>query len=1258
MGNAMSSTLRFQRAAWVAGVCFAVAACDPPVGMPEAGGGDAASDGPSADRSPPPPSSGNGQRCALSADCPSGTFCDLGECIQQCNLRDPCTGQFTCTPRGRCAEPEAGVASDPPVEPVAGVFAASPTSVRVETQDTFTLQLSGSGRVRYRIEALPAWLSVPSLRGEFDNMGTITVSVNRAMLMPNDLATVEIISTQGRSTITVAAPGDFTGTYRGVVNYTGVRVRAGAAPVPIDLGATRIGVQLLQDRSVLSARIDTAQSLLWPAGASGSANPGPATGLGDVQSNTARVRLVQVLDATTLRSLLNESASVFGARTVGRELQFTLQRTSEGRVEGEAVERITGLTSEPIELVGSVSFSRVPNAPTPMFVVGTNPTLPMGPARDPGPLPLNCTLPAVCLATTTIQQKRDCVGQLMATGFPLHVVHAAMEGAAFRVDSLAPPGQSSYSVASQNCVADLDEARNPTWRLDGLPPAMRGQCANFAMLQCARHQGASLFRDADPERAQVAHDVTRAWGEAFSLIGNESMVAAWKASVAASSTPASDMRTHFVAARRAYDAGLARIFDPRMLEELRAATPAVVAAAPYYANTSPGRNDRIALRRAADLLGGSLRATNEIVSLDRITSSTRPTFRDDVTRDAVLLWIESAIIADLDARWRPADQPVAEVSQLGAVLTALDRTVASLDPNNNALGVSREYVPLIARTGGMVTQTNYELLEAAATAAVGVARSSEDTARNATRTFDAQLDAIQQGQMEAELRYLGQIRDICGASFVTGTTVQRDLAQCGRDAGNTLSTQRQAAIAAQQRLAVSVAAVSAQRQRIENQRDLMVRVRNIRATDIRFQSMTCGEVDALMASNVVLHTASRALSLFTVGNILTGAFQFLTGAASVVVDTMADENNRAMARLQCAQQVRSAAAGLAEQQAREMAQLQDMLISLEQLGLQTTVDGAELARVYLEIAQTFETVKRLTSEYERVRANASRNFLNDPSFRIERDRNVVVARDNFQNARLRVYYAARGLEYETNRSLPALLTRAINAQNAAQVGEALNCVSNAWQNWQMLTQSPNRYTPEISLRRDILGITGPRTDPETGEVISAAEQFRRALMAQPYSYQGQVWPALRFSTAIREGNALFSSLVCNSRIASVEAQLVGDFLGDNNATVRVLADGAGMLRTCDSAQGAERVNAWNLRPAGLAAPATIQAGVNSFGTAGPNISLLYYPVAQSSWIVAIPTDDSANRDVDPRKIDDIILRITYTGLATGGASSMFTATCN
>lgn len=1252
----MDSILRSKRATWLVGVCVAIAACEPPMGAPDAGS-DAATDAPIADRSPPGPASGNGQRCALSADCPSGTFCDLGECIQQCNTRDACTGQFTCTPRGRCAEPDAGVASDPPVQPTAGVFSASPTNVRIEAQESFSLQLTGRGHVRYRIESLPSWLSVPSMRGEFDDTGSVTMSVNRAMLTANDVATIEIVSTQGRSTVSVAAPGDFTGTYRGTVNYTGVRVRAGAAPVPIDLGSTRIGVQLIQDRAVLSARIDTAQSLLWPAGASGSSSPGPATGLGDVQNNAARVRLVQVLDGATLRSLLSESESVFGARTVGRELQFNLQRTSEGRIEGEAIERITGLTSEPIELVGTVSFTRLPGAAAPMFVVGATPALPMGPARSAGTLPMNCTLPAVCVAPATTQQKRDCVGQLMATGFPLHVVHAATEGTGFRVGSLAPPGQTAYSVASENCVADLDEPRNATWRLDIVPPASRGACANFAMLQCARHQGATLFRDADPERAQVAHDVARAWGEAFSLIGNESMVLAWKASVGASSTPASDMRTQFVVARRAYDAGLARIFDPRMLEELRAATPSVVASAPYYASTSPARNDRIALRRAADLLGGSLRATNEIISIDRITSATRPTFRDDVTRDAVLLWIESAILADLDARWRPSDQPVAEVSQLGAVLTTLDRTVASLDANNNALGVAREYVPIIARDPSS-TQSNYALLEAAARTSVMTAQSSEATARNATRAFDTSLDTIRQSQMEAETRYLGQITDICGAAFVSGTNVSHDISQCGRAAGNALNTQRQAAIAAQQRLAVSVAAVSAQRQRIENQRDLMIRVREIRASDIRFQSMTCTDVDALMANNVVLQTASKTLSLFGAGDIFTGIFQFLTGAASVVLDTMAAENNRAMARLQCAQQVRSAASGLAEQQAREMAQLQDMLISLEQLGLQTTVDGAELARVYLEIGQTIETVKRLTSEYERVRANASRNFLNDPSFRIERDRSVVVARDDFDTARLRVYYAARGLEYETNRSLPSLLTRAINAQNATQLNEALNCLSNSWLNWQMLTSSPNRYNPEISLRRDILGITGPRTDPETGEVISAGEQFRRALLAQPFTYQGQVWPALRFSTAIREGNTLFSSLVCNSRIASVEAQLVGDFLGDNNATVRVLADGAGMLRTCDSAAGAERVNAWSLRPAGVPAPVTIQAGVNNFGTAGPNTTLLYYPVAQSSWVVAIPTDDASNRDVDPRKIDDIILRITYTGLPTGGASSMFTATCN
>lgn len=1219
---------------------------------------DAGNDGATlADRGPPPPSNGMGQRCALSADCPSGTFCDLGECIQQCNQRDPCTGQLTCSPRGRCADRDSGLASDPPVRAETGVFAIAPTTVRLGAEDTVTLRLTGQGAVRYRIEALPPWLTVASMRGEFDTTAMVTLTVNRAVVPPNAVAAIEVISTQGRATIPVSAPGDFTGAYRGVVSFTGVRVRSGATPVPIDLGATRIGIELLQDRSVISARIDARSSLLWPS-AVGGPSTGPATGLGDVRDNVGRVRVVQVLDASTLRSLLPESASVFNARSVGRELSLELRRGADGRLEGEAIERIIGLTGEPIELVGTASFNRLPDAPTPMFVVSASPTLPTPPSRDPGPLPSNCVLPPTCGATQTNTTKRECIRQMFADGFPLHVFHATTETGAFRLDRPVMSGQSPYSVASQDCTQDLDQARNANWRGDGLPPSGAGRCANFAQLQCARFAGASVFRDADVERAQVAHDVTRAWGELFGLIGNESMVSAWKASVGMSSTPASDMRTHFVAARRAYDAGLARMFDPRVLEELRAASSSVVASRPYYSTSA--QNDRAALRRMADLLGGSLRATNEIVSIDRITSASRPTFRDDVTRDALLLWFETAIVADLDARWRPMDQPVPEVLSLGAVLSSLDRTVASLDPANNALGVSREYVPLVSRAGGDTMSPNFVLLQSAATMAVDRAAAAENAARTATRTFDAQLDAIMQGRLQAEQQYLDQIRAICGASFVSGDPpmVQTDLSRCGADPGSTISTMRASYRAAEQRLAVSLAAVSGQRQRIENQRDLMVRVRNIRQADIRFASMTCNEVDSLMASNVVMSMASRALTLASGGDIFTSLFSLATGAAAVVLDTMVAENNRAISRLQCAQQVRSLASGLAETQARDMAALQDMLISLEQLGVQTTVDAAELARTSLEIIGTFETVKRLTREFERSRANASRNFLNDPSYRIERDRSVIEARAEFENARLRVYYAARGLEYETNRSLPSVLDRAINAQNAQQLNSAMSCLSRGWQSWLELVQSPNRYTPEISLRRDILGITGPRMDPDTGEMISAGEQFRRALLAQPYGYQGQVWPALRFSTALREGNALFSSLVCNSRISSIEAQLVGDFLGDNNATIRILVDGAGLLRTCDSTQGNERNNAWSLRPAGVPAPATIQAGVNSFGTAGPNISLLNYPVAQSSWIVAIPTDDAANRDLDPKKIDDIVLRIAYTGIATGGASSMYALTCN
>jgi hypothetical protein len=79
--------------------------------------------------------------CVISADCPAGEHCDLGECIQDCNTVDPCTGDLVCSPRARCLAPEAADRDPPPETTFAGTVAVSPLESSLTALDK-TLKLS------------------------------------------------------------------------------------------------------------------------------------------------------------------------------------------------------------------------------------------------------------------------------------------------------------------------------------------------------------------------------------------------------------------------------------------------------------------------------------------------------------------------------------------------------------------------------------------------------------------------------------------------------------------------------------------------------------------------------------------------------------------------------------------------------------------------------------------------------------------------------------------------------------------------------------------------------------------------------------------------------------------------------------------------------------------------------------------------------------------------------------------------------------
>src|SRR5690606_29242146 len=103
---------------------------------------------------PPRPTTSDAP-CIIGADCPEGTHCDLGVCMQSCSTEAPCAGELVCSPRGRCIEPNAADRDPPPVPEHIGTLRADPIAAELsELDDRFDVRLvtDAAELVRYRVE--------------------------------------------------------------------------------------------------------------------------------------------------------------------------------------------------------------------------------------------------------------------------------------------------------------------------------------------------------------------------------------------------------------------------------------------------------------------------------------------------------------------------------------------------------------------------------------------------------------------------------------------------------------------------------------------------------------------------------------------------------------------------------------------------------------------------------------------------------------------------------------------------------------------------------------------------------------------------------------------------------------------------------------------------------------------------------------------------------------------------------------------------
>jgi hypothetical protein len=320
-----------------------------------------------------------------------------------------------------------------------------------------------------------------------------------------------------------------------------------------------------------------------------------------------------------------------------------------------------------------------------------------------------------------------------------------------------------------------------------------------------------------------------------------------------------------------------------------------------------------------------------------------------------------------------------------------------------------------------------------------------------------------------------------------------------------------------------------------------------------------------------------------------------------------------------------------------MAEIQRQLVDVSQMELEIVQDGLAVAQADLRRLNALDAARRIHQERGRMLARIQESSATDPLHRVLQDRLALQALDSRGTAKRWLYRAGRALEYEINTPLGEALGRAVlGAHNGLEVERLKTCFQNIFAEYTTAYGVPQRFTTTLSVR-EMLGVTSARTDAVTGESLSEGELFRRILLTnQTLEADGSV--QIQFSTNLLPGNGLWSTNVCDDKVTSVKAQIVGDFQGDGEAEVDIMVAGGAVMRRCDSQ---EIVN-WDIDSPAVA---VIQAGVNDFG---PNVnsSLFGQSVARASWTLVIPSGvrAPANDDLDLASIDDIVLEIEHHAL--------------
>lgn len=1199
-----------------------LAGCGEPALAPDGGAGDGSIGSPD----PWAPPAEGSPECELSADCPDGTFCDLGECIQECNVVDPCTGELTCIPRGRCAESEAAP-SDPPTsaEHVAAV-SSDADIVHVGAEAAMVmLQFSAAPsdvEVRYRIDPRVSWLRAAQPRGTFSGALAISLMVDRTGLSVGTHAgTVVLRTTAGDVSAPVQITQTLTGVYQGELAYETPR-ELGTIPVRIEVQDRGgfVDLRFLADDSPTFPRAGTLQ----------------AATTARISGTSVSGSVVQSFAAADLGA-----SSVF-ARPIGRDLQFALAPSASGGLEGTFTERWVGVFPSAVEVSGRLTLARLANVVARDFTVDLPPGLPGNPSANPPAISPECyaaTAPqsvfgetgAPCTSTSTVSQLRVCGERVMHRATRFETAPLVVDG--------SETGTSGYDSLSTTCVANLDDGAY------AVPGTARPSCFHRGNAACALTILETAMLRGDTSAAGLAAEaVARRAGVAMLLL-NDHLVDAFEAPIRADGPGSeSTLLAAVTAGRQRAAPALRELFAPHVLEALRT-TPAAIAASTDYRG----------LRRFAQLVARDRLAADTAASvLIRTQPAARTTTREAIHAQSLDLLLGLVALSIVEQGQAAPASP--ELGLFAQALTDLGRRSLQAGETIDPLGLPSNFVPFLfdPTRVGPGSATNFEQTLAAYRVDVMSAVADEAAAAGALHEYEQNEDALRRelNQIDDQVRL--RLIAICGAQPAMPT--EPDIEGCGENGIGEIAEARGLYDEAANGIQLAQTRFDGLIARANIQRSRAARVRGIREDSLAFITSTNEMIITREWESIGIEAAQNVLALAANGSLWSGFSGAALGAASAILEVLQGDLRIRQMRLRQAQDLRLREDETAIEFITAMSQVQELMVAQAELELEIVQATLRAATAGIRGATLRAEVDQLQAERALRSARALSGLSNDPAFRVLRSRAIERAISSRDRAVVGVYLAARAFEFETNTDLSAIETQLVPAMRAADVGRFADCLASSQTAFRTAFGTPQTFVDEVSVREDVLGIRGPITDEFTGEVISEAEQFRRLLL-QPSNLGPDGTVELSFTTSLNRGNGLFSTGVCNDQIRSIQVRLIGDGLGDDQARVYLVQSGVSIQRGCESGRDAmtEVLREYEIVPRRV----EMQAGVNVAPTSPADTQLSGRSVAATEWRIAIPPGDvaPANADLDVTRLDDIVIRLEHAAISLSDSPIRYTPTC-